>query len=60
LDRHVPTNDVDFFLMGHMEERKVYRDYVTSGGGIQGPYGHMLSAQQGPVVLEAPVLPTKN
>jgi hypothetical protein len=33
---------------------------VTSGGGIQGPYGHMLSNQQGPVVLEAPVLPTKN
>jgi pilus assembly protein CpaC len=59
LDRHVPSNDVDFFLMGHMEERKVFRDYVTSGDGIQGPYGHMLSAQPGPVVLEAP-LPTKN
>ena len=44
LDGHLPTNDVDFFLFGSMEERKEYTDYVTSGGGIQGPYGHLISA----------------
>ena len=63
LDNHVPTNDVDFFLMGQMEQRKEYREYVTSGGGIQGPYGHIIAtAPPGPAVL-APggaVLSTKN
>jgi pilus assembly protein CpaC len=54
LDNHTPTNDVDFFLMGEMEQRKIFRDYITSGGGIQGPYGHMLGSQP------APVLSTKN
>jgi pilus assembly protein CpaC len=44
LDGHLPTNDVDFFVFGTMEERKQYTDYVTSGGGIQGPYGHLISA----------------
>ena len=42
LDNTMPTNDVDFFLMGEMEEKKRYRNYVTSGGDIQGPYGHMI------------------
>src|SRR2546430_4697857 len=48
-DNHVPSNDVDFFLMGNMEQRKTFRNYITSGGGIQGPYGHILG--QGPAVL---------
>jgi pilus assembly protein CpaC len=55
LDNHIPTNDVDFFLMGEMEQRKVFRDYITSGGDIQGPYGHILHSVSGP-----PVLSTKN
>jgi len=42
LDERIPTNDVDFFLMGQMELRKRYNDYVTAGGGLQGPYGHMI------------------
>jgi pilus assembly protein CpaC len=54
LDNHLPTNDVDFFLMGQMEQRKTFRDYITSGGNIQGPYGHIIG-QQG-----SPVLSTKN
>jgi pilus assembly protein CpaC len=41
-DNHIPTNDVDFFLMGQMEQRKKYVDYVTAGGGVAGPYGHMI------------------
>src|SRR5262245_19138194 len=42
LDNYMPTNDVDFFLMGDMEQKKKFRDYITSGGDIQGPYGHMI------------------
>ncbi len=47
-DTSVPSNDVDFFLMGQTEQRKKYTDYVTSGGDIQGPYGYMLGVMQGP------------
>jgi pilus assembly protein CpaC len=47
-DNTVPSNDVDFFLMGQMEQTKKYTDYVTSGGAIQGPYGYMLGIMQGP------------
>jgi pilus assembly protein CpaC len=62
-DNHVPSNDVDFFLMGQIEQRKQFRDYITSGDGIQGPYGHILG--QGPAAAPAlapaaPVLRTKN
>ena len=46
-DNTVPSNDVDFFLFGQLEQRKKYTDYVTSGGGIQGPYGYMLGVMQG-------------
>jgi pilus assembly protein CpaC len=42
LDKTVPSNDVDFFLLGEMEKRKTYTDYVTKGGGIAGPYGYIL------------------
>ena len=42
LDNAMPSNDVDFFLMGEMEQRKAFRDYLTSGGNIQGPYGHII------------------
>ena len=47
-DNTVPSNDVDFFLFGQMEQRKKYTDYVTTGGDIQGPYGYMLGVMQGP------------
>lgn len=42
LDSRLPANDVDFFLNGQMEVKKRYTDYVNSGGGIKGPYGHMI------------------
>jgi len=45
LDNPIPSNDVDFFLMGEMEQRKAFRDYLTSGGNIQGPYGHIIGQQ---------------
>src|ERR1700730_11754039 len=54
LDNHIPTNDIDFFLMGQMEQRKAFRNYITSGGNIQGPYGHIIGQQS------SAVLSTKN
>jgi pilus assembly protein CpaC len=47
-DNTVPSNDVDFFLMGQTEQRKKYTDYVATGGDVQGPYGYMLGVMQGP------------
>jgi pilus assembly protein CpaC len=47
-DNHVPSNDVDFFLFGEMEQRKHYTDYVAKGGDVQGPYGYMIGVAQGP------------
>ena len=43
LDSRLPANDVDFFLNGQMEVRKRYDDYVNSGGGLKGPYGHIIA-----------------
>jgi len=61
-DNHIPSNDVDFFLMGQIEQRKEFRNYITSGDGIQGPYGHIIG--QGPAAPPLPpagaVLRTKN
>jgi pilus assembly protein CpaC len=62
-DNHIPSNDVDFFLMGQMEQRKKYREYITSGDGIQGPYGHILglAPAAAPALAPAePVVRTKN
>jgi pilus assembly protein CpaC len=44
-DTTLPANDVDLFLMGDVERRKKYTEFVTSGGGLQGPYGHILDAK---------------
>src|SRR5262249_43676100 len=45
LDNAIPSNDVDFFLMGEMEQRKAFRDYLTSGANTQGPNGHTIGKQ---------------
>lgn len=50
LDARLPSNDVDFFLNGQPEVRKLYQDYVSSGGQLTGPYGHLLEYQQGPTI----------
>ena len=42
LDHHLPSNDMDFFLLGQTEVSKKYTEYVTSGGGLAGPYGHIV------------------
>jgi pilus assembly protein CpaC len=48
LDGSVPTNDVDFFLLGQMERRKQINAYVSSGGGVKGPYGDMIGIAEAP------------
>ncbi len=45
LDATLPSNDVDFFLFGQEEVRKQYTEFVSSGGGVSGPYGHMIPLQ---------------
>ncbi len=44
-DTTLPANDVDLFLMGDTERKKLYTEYVASGGGLNGPYGHILQAK---------------
>jgi pilus assembly protein CpaC len=44
-DTTVQGNDIDLFLMGDMERKKKYTEFVTGGGGVQGPYGHILEAK---------------
>ncbi|HEY6257648.1 MAG TPA: type II and III secretion system protein family protein [Xanthobacteraceae bacterium] len=48
LDDRLPSNDVDFFLMGRMEEQKSRSDYVNNAGDVVGPYGHIIRVQPGP------------
>jgi pilus assembly protein CpaC len=56
LENYLPSNDVDFFLMGDMEQKKKFRNYITSGGDIQGPYGHMIrSSPAVPAISAAPI-----
>ena len=47
LDGRLPSNDSDFFLFGQSEVPKAYSDFVTSGGNLQGPYGHMIVVEPG-------------
>jgi pilus assembly protein CpaC len=53
-DQRLSSNDLDFFLMGKMDVRKKYSDYVTNGGGLVGPYGHILRIDP---ALPEPVAP---
>jgi pilus assembly protein CpaC len=45
-DDSLPSNDIDLFLMGRPEVRKQYTDYLTSGGQLTGPYGHIMPLAQ--------------
>jgi len=47
-DDRLPSNDVDFFLMGQMEERKKRAAYANGGGPLVGPYGHIIPAGEPP------------
>ncbi len=44
-DTTLSANDVDLFLMGDVERKKKYTEFVTSGGGLQAPYGYILEAK---------------
>ena len=48
LDDRLPSNDIDFFLMGRMEERKSPSNYVNNSGNVVGPYGHIIRVEPGP------------
>jgi pilus assembly protein CpaC len=64
LDSRLPANDVDFFLNGQMEVRKLYNNYVNSGGDVKGPYGHIIApevtATVPPADANQPVVKTLN
>lgn len=45
LDTTLQANDVDLFLMGDLERKKKFTEYVTTGGDLKGPYGYILQAQ---------------
>jgi pilus assembly protein CpaC len=47
LDQRLPSNDVDFFVNGQMDVHKDYSDYVTQGGKVEGPYGHLIPSEPG-------------
>jgi pilus assembly protein CpaC len=49
-DARLPGNDVDFFLNGQPEVRKLYQDYVSSGGQLTGPYGHLIEDEWGSTI----------
>jgi pilus assembly protein CpaC len=55
LDARLNGNDLDFFLNGQPEVRKRYVDYVSVGGDLKGPYGHIVAPDNGPtgVVVRA-------
>ena len=56
LDNYLPTNDVDFFLMGEMEQKKKFLDYITSGGDIQGPYGRIMHSGPALPAISGPAI----
>jgi pilus assembly protein CpaC len=57
LDDRLPSNDVDFFLNGQPEVKKVYQDYVSAGGQLTGPYGHIIADIPGPPLLAPVIVP---
>jgi pilus assembly protein CpaC len=43
-DQRLQGNHGDVFLMGQFERKKKYTEWVTGGGEVKGPYGHILSS----------------
>ena len=48
LDDRIPSNDADFFLMGQMDDKKKHSEFVTRGGQLVGPYGHIIPVEPAP------------
>jgi pilus assembly protein CpaC len=44
-DQSLQSNDIDLFLMGDLERKKKYVDYITAGGDLKGPYGYILDGR---------------
>ncbi|MCP8937855.1 type II and III secretion system protein family protein [Alsobacter sp. SYSU M60028] len=47
LDSTLPSNDADFFLANRSDVKKSFREYVSRGGDIKGPYGHIVEGAPG-------------
>ena len=47
LDQRLQGNDVDLFLLGQSEVYQKKRDYISTGGHLQGPYGFIMPAPAG-------------
>lgn len=45
LDGRISSNDADYFLLNKLDIPKDYSSYVTSGGNLGGPYGHILRGE---------------
>ena len=45
-DDRLASNDVDLFVNGQLDVPKRYRDYVSSGGDVRGPYGYIIPIEQ--------------
>lgn len=61
LDDRLPSNDIDFFLLGQMEEKVRHSYYVNNSAQPVGPYGHTVGDQPpGPYGHIIPGEPTPN
>ena len=47
LDQRLQGNDVDLFLLGQSEVYQKKRDYISTGGHLQGPYGFIMPVPTG-------------
>lgn len=48
LDDRIPSNDMDFFLLGQTENKKSNSAYVNNTGQMVGPYGHIIRVEPVP------------
>ena len=62
LDTTAPANDVDLFLMGQIERKKLsatrVEQYIPAAGSVSGPHGHILTAPApvGATTLKPPIV----
>ena len=62
LDTTAPANDVDLYLMGQIERKKLsatrVEQYIPAAGSVSGPHGHILTAPApvGATTLKPPIV----
>ena len=71
LDTTAPANDVDLFLMGQIERKKLgatrVEQYIPAAGSVSGPHGHILTVPlpvgattRNPPIVDEPPVRVKN